>query len=110
MATETRKVLFQSVPSSATLTAAYTAGASTQAVVSTISVCNQSATATTFRLSVAVGGAADTPAQYIVFDAPLAGNETQAYTIGMTLAATDVVRVYSGNGQVSFVAFGVEIT
>ena len=41
------KVLGQSIPSATTATTLYTVPAATQAVVSTITVCNQAATAAT---------------------------------------------------------------
>lgn len=106
---ETRKVLGQSKPGAATLTAAYTVPAATQAVVSTIVVCNQGA-ATSYRLSVAIAGAADTAAQYIAYDVAIAANTTHTYTIGVTLGAADVVRVYNTLATVSFGIFGVELT
>ena len=107
---ETYKTLFQSNPSATTLTAAYTVPASTSAVVSTITVANRSATATTFRISVAVAGAVDDNKQYIAYDAEIGGNDTYTLTIGITLATTDVVRVYATLATLSFNGFGTEIT
>lgn len=107
---EARLVLGQSIPVAATLTAIYTVPASTDAIISTITACEQNGGATTIRISVAVAGAADATKQYIVFGAALQANETKAFTLGMTLTATDVVRVYSASGFVSFSAFGVQLT
>lgn len=106
----TLKVLGQSKPSAATLTAAYTVPALTTATVSTITVCNQSASATTFRISVAVAGAADTAAQYLYYDVTISGNDTFATTIGISLGAGDVIRVYNTLATLSFNIFGVENT
>ncbi len=103
-----QKVLGQSKPSATTLTAAYTVPALTQATVSTITVANQSATATSFRISIAVSGAADTPAQYLYYDVPISGNDTFATTIGLTLGAGDIVRVYNTLATLSFNIFGIE--
>lgn len=108
MTTVTQKVLGQSKPSATTLTGAYTVPAATQATVSTLVVTNQSSTATSFRVSVAVAGAADTPAQYLYYDVPIAGNDTFAATLGITLGASDVVRVYNTLATLSFNLFGVE--
>lgn len=107
---DTLKVLAQSLPSATTLTDVYTVPGATSATISSVVICNQSSTATTFRLSVAVAGAADATKQYIYYDVDLAGNDTFIATIGITLAATDVVRGYSGNGSISFQLFGVEVT
>lgn len=104
---EVIKVLGQVIPTGATLTPLYTVPASTSTVVSTITVCNQGI-ATTFRLSVAVAGAADTPKQYLCFDVSLAATESRSFTLGMTLGAADVVRVQAGTSTVSFNAFGAE--
>lgn len=107
---QTHKVLGQSKPAATTLTAAYTVPASTSAIVSTVTIANQSATATAFRLSVAVAGAADTPAQYIAYDTPINGNDVITLTLGISLAATDILRVYNTLATCSFNIFGVELT
>lgn len=104
------KVLGQSSPSATTLTTLYTVPASTSTVVSTITIANRSATATTFRLSVAVAGAADANAQYLAYDAPIAGNDIITLTLGVGLATTDVLRCYATLATLSFNAFGVELT
>lgn len=102
------KVLGQEALAATTLTPVYTVPSATSTIVSTIIVANRSATPTTFRLSVAVAGAADDNKQYIAYDAPLAGNEIWSWTIGVTLAATDVLRAYAAAATVSVSAFGEE--
>lgn len=104
------KVLGQSNPSAATLTDAYTVPASTQAIISTITVANRSSTATDFRISVAVAGAADSNEQYIAHTVPIGGNETISLTLGITVDTTDVIRVYATLATLSFNIFGVEKT
>jgi len=104
------KVLGQSNPLAATLTAAYTVPASTSTTVSSITVANRSATATSFRISVAVAGAADSDEQYIYYDVNIPGNDSFVATIGATLEATDVVRVYATLATLSFNIFGIEET
>lgn len=104
------KVLCQSKPSATTLTDCYTVPGATSAVVSTIVITNQSATPTSFRISVAAAGVADTAKQYIAYDVPIAGNETITMSVGLGLATTDVVRVYNTLATLSFNVFGVEIT
>ena len=80
---DTFKTLAQVKPLAATLTDAYTVPASRSSTISTITVCNQSATATAFRISVAVAALADTAKQYIAYDTPIAGNDTISFTIIM---------------------------
>ena len=107
---QTHKVLGQSSPSATTLTTLYTAPSSTQAIVSTLTVCNTTSTATTYRIAVRPSAASIATSQYVVYDAPLPANDTVTLTLGVTLAATDVVSVYAGAANVAFSAFGVEIT
>lgn len=107
---ETLKVLAQSNPAATTLTDAYTVAASTQAVVNMLTICNRSATATSYRVSVAPAGAADSSEQYVFYDVPIGGNVTHTYALGLSLAATAKVRVYATLATLSFNLFGVEIT
>jgi len=107
---DTLKTLAQANPLAATLTDVYTVPALTSAVLSTIMVANRSATATSFRISVAIGGAANSDEQYIAYDVAIDGNDIQEITVGVSLAATDVVRVYATLATLSFNLFGVQIT
>jgi hypothetical protein len=104
---DTYKVLGQSNPSATTLTTAYTVPGATVAIISSIVIANRS-TATSFRISVAVAGAADSNEQYIAYDVAIAANETQTLTLGITLGAADVIRVYATLATLSFNIFGVE--
>ena len=107
---QTHKVLGQSNPTATTLTTLYTAPASTQAVCSTITVCNTASSATTYRIAVRPAGASIATSQYLAYDAALPANDTATLTLGLTLAATDVVSVYAASASVAFAAYGVEIT
>jgi hypothetical protein len=108
--TDTLKVLGQNAPAATVLTDLYTVPGGTGVAVSSVTVCNRSATPTTFRLSVAPAGAADATSQYVYYDVPIAGNDTFVATLGITLAATDKVRCYATLATVSFSLFGVEVT
>jgi hypothetical protein len=105
----TYKVLGQSNPAATTSTALYTVPALTQTVVSTITVANQSATDATFRISISVNGATLSAKEYIAYDTSLRGNGVQAFTLGISLGAADVIRVYASSANLSFSAFGSEI-
>lgn len=102
------KVLGQSAPSATTNTDVYTVPAATQAVVSTISVCNRSAS-TNFRIAIRPGGATLANQHYVVYDNYVNQYDTVFITIGATLAATDVITVYAGAANLSFSVFGSEI-
>jgi hypothetical protein len=107
---QTHKVLGQSNPSATTLTTLYTAPASTQAVCSTVTICNTASSATTYRIAVRPAGASIANQHYVAYDASLPANDTATLTLGVTLAATDVISVYAASANVAFSAFGVEIT
>jgi hypothetical protein len=103
------KVLGQIAPSATTATAIYTVPSATEAVVSSIVVCNRS-TAATFRISVRPDGAALSNEHYIAYDADIAANDTVILTIGVTMDATDILEAYASSANLSFNAFGTEIT
>lgn len=105
----TYKVLGQSAPSATTATTLYTVPAATQTVISTITVCNRAATASTYRIAVRPTGTALANQHYIVYDATLNANATDTLTLGITLGATDVVTVYAGTANFTFNAYGSEI-
>ena len=107
---EIKKILAQVVSVATTLINVYTVGENTQAVVSTILICNRGNTTTTFRVSVAKAGALDSNSQYIYYNISISAADTFAATLGITLGENDVVRVYGGNSNLSINLFGVEIT
>jgi hypothetical protein len=106
---QAHKVLGQSNPAATTLTTLYTVPASTQAIASTLSVCNLGVT-TAFRVAVRPAGATLANQHYIVYDASVSANDSFYLTLGISLAATDVVSVYAGTANLAFSLFGVEVT
>jgi len=107
---EVLKVLGQSNPAATTLTALYTVPAATSVTASTIAICNRTSSNKRARVSVAVAGAADSLEQYLYYDVLVLKNDSIFATIGITLAATDVVRVYTDAVGLSFNLFGVQVT
>ena len=103
------KVLGQSTPAAATLTSLYTVAALTSAVSSTLTVCNYGVS-TTFRVAVRPAGATIAGQHYILCEVIINSNDTLFFTLGLTLATTDVVSVYAGTATVSFNLYGTEIT
>lgn len=106
----TYKTLGQSIPSAATLTDLYTVPGATSAVISSVVICNQSATPTTVRLEVSLAGAAVTTKDYLMFDVPIGGNQVLTLELGITMATTDKLRCYATLATVSFNVFGSEVT
>jgi hypothetical protein len=104
------KVLAQSAPSATTATDIYTVGAGKQTVVSTITVANRSASASSYRIAVRPAGATLANLHYLAYDIAIAANDTTVLTIGLTLEATDVVTVYALSANLSFGIYGSEIT
>lgn len=106
----TYKVLGQSNPAITTANTLYTVPANTSSIISTLAICNQSNTATTFRVALRPAGATLATQHYLNFDTALPANDTITATLGITMATTDVLTVYAGSANVSFSAFGSEIT
>jgi hypothetical protein len=106
----TYKVLGQSNPAATTATTLYTVPASTSTVVSTINICNQSASADSFRVAIRPAGATLDPKHYIAYNTAIPALDSISLTIGITLATTDVITVYAGTSTLSFNLFGSEIS
>lgn len=104
----TYKVLGQSAPAATTNTDLYTVPAANSAVCSTLSICNR-ATSTTYRVAVRPAGATLANSHYIIYDNYVNQYDSVFLTLGVTLAATDVVTVYAGSANLSFSLFGSEI-
>jgi hypothetical protein len=107
----TPKVLGQfSITAPSTLYDVYTVPALTRATISTIVVANRTGASVTFRVSIAVAGAADDVKQYLYYDIPIPANDTFAATIGATVGPADVVRCYGSSTGISVNLFGIEET
>jgi glucose-6-phosphate dehydrogenase assembly protein OpcA len=104
------KVLGQSNPAATTLTTLYTAPAATQAVVSSIVIANLAASTATFRIAIRVAGSAISNEEYIAYDITVGASDSTVLTLGLTLAATDVISVYASTTTLAFSAYGSEIS
>jgi hypothetical protein len=110
MATTTYKVLGQVATAATTETDLYTVPAATQAITSTLTVTNRSTSAAaTYRVSVSVAGAATTTKDYLIYDSSLQAGGFATFTLGLTLGATDKIRVYASNANLSFSVFGSQV-
>jgi hypothetical protein len=108
-----KKILGQSSPAATTVTTLYTVPSAKEAVISTISVANTTATAATFRLI--LQPSADVSAtiltkQYLAYDITVGASDSTVITIGLTMATGDAIKVYSSTATVAFQAFGDEAT
>jgi len=104
------KVLGQSAPSATTATTLYTVPSSTEAVISTLIVANRAATAATYRISIRPNGATLANQHYIAYDVTVGASDSTTLTLGITLDAADVLEVYASTANLTFNAFGSEIT
>jgi hypothetical protein len=104
------KVLGQVAPSATTLTTLYTVPSATDTVVSTIAICNRAGTSGTYRIAVRPAGATVANQHYIVFGATVAASDSVLLTLGITLDTTDVISVFASSADMSFSAFGSEIS
>lgn len=106
----TYKVLGQQAPAATTPVLLYTVPAATSSVVSSITVANRNSTVATFRVSISPGGVGTTAKDYLYYDVVIGGYDTFIATVGLTLEATDVIRVYASTANLTFQAFGSEIS
>lgn len=103
------KVLGQSNPAANTATTVYTVPSGNSAVISSITICNQGTGNATANINVCVANAAISATNRIVNTVNCVANDTIFLTLGVTLAATDTVRVTASTANVSFNIFGSEI-
>lgn len=105
------KVLGQSAPSSTANANLYTVPSATSAIVSTLVIANTTATAATARVFARIAGATAAASNAIIYDASVPANSTATFTLGMTLATTDIITVQTGTSNaLTFTAFGSEIS
>lgn len=98
-------ILGQLAPNAGVLSTIYT-GPSNRRATCRMVVCNRS-TVDLFRIAVSPGGAAIEAKHYLAFDMVIAANDSLASS-AFTVKNTDVVRVYSANGNLSFTLTGIE--
>jgi hypothetical protein len=107
----TYKILGQSNPSATTEAVLYTVPSATQSIVSSIAICNRAATSATFRIAVRPSAdATTTDKHYLVYGTTVGANDSIILTMGVTLAASDKILVYPSTGNISFSAYGSELS
>lgn len=102
-------MLGQSAPANTSNANLYTVPAATSTVVSTLTITNVTTSSATVRVFVRIAGATAAASNALVYDVPVAGNSLMTLTLGITLAATDVITVQTGTANaITFQAFGSE--
>lgn len=102
-------VLGQVAPGATTDTNLYTVPSLKEAIVSTLVVANRGSTDANYRISVRPAGAAQANQHFIAFDVMVPALDSTTLTLGITLAATDVITVRASNANLSFSLFGSQI-
>jgi len=103
------RVLGQINPTANASNTIYTVPNDVSTIISTVTVCNLSNTAGTFRLAVRPDGETLANKHYIAYDTTIPANDMVALTLGITLGNTDVLTCYASSNNISFSAFGSEI-
>ena len=104
------KILGQVADASANDVELYLVPASTSAIVSSITVCNRESAANTFRIATKTDNSSVANTDYIAYDTSIAANDTVTLTLGITLQTGAEISVGSSDANVTFQAFGTQIT
>jgi hypothetical protein len=108
------KILGQVTPAPNTYVDMYAVPTANSAVISTLNIANLSTSNVSFRIALKQGGiptanAWPTTKQFLSYEVPLPQSDSLGLTMGITLDATDVVTVFSFQGNVAFNLFGSEV-
>ena len=103
------KVLGQAALAATTNTDVYTVPSATEAVISSITVCNRTASPVTYRVAIRPNGDALANQHYLAYDVTVNGSDTTIMTIGVTVNAADVVTCYASSASLSIGVYGTEI-
>jgi hypothetical protein len=100
----------QGTSSVSTYATLYSTPAATEAVISTIAICNTASSSATYRIGLEEGDLTPGASKWIVYDATVAANDTVFLTVGMTLEPEKFIRISSSANTVTFSAFVSEIS
>lgn len=100
----------QGTASTGTYATLYNTPSATEAVISTIAICNTATSPATYRIGIMTSAGTPAAANWLVYDATVAANDTTFLTVGFTLDAGKFIRASSSANTVTFTAFYSEIT
>lgn len=86
----------------------YTVPIGSSSILSTVTICNTSTTASAYRLAAIPSGSTLANKHYIAYETNIGSNDTTALTLGITLGSEDKLNIY-GSGSLSFSVFGSQI-
>lgn len=104
------KVLGQVAPAATTATTLYTVPSATEAVVSSIIIANRDSNSATFDIAIRPNGATLANEHYIAKNITVGASDSTVLTIGVTLDAADVITVNASTANLSFSAYGSQIS
>jgi hypothetical protein len=81
-----------------------------EAIVSTIIVANRASAAKTFRIATKTDNSAVADTDYVAYDTSIAANDTITLTLGITLEDGAEISVGASDANVTFQAYGTEIS
>jgi hypothetical protein len=92
-------------------TGLYTVPASTETVVSEITICNIGSTQRTYRVAIVDGAIGDVANEdYKVYDADIGANESLLLNPGWSMEAAATILVRASHAEVVFSCSGIELT
>jgi hypothetical protein len=100
-------------PTSNTQTNVYVIPAATEAVISTVTICNQSSVNASYSLISMTSGEYSAPAPvktFLVRGATVPASDSIILTLGITMNAGSILAANTNNGSISIIAFGSELT
>lgn len=100
----------QGTASTGTYATLYTTPSATEAVISSIVITNQASSSVTVRIGMDTTAGTPGASEWLVYDAVVAGNDTIALTLGITMPASQFIRVSSSANTCNFSAFYSELT
>jgi hypothetical protein len=110
MATAYKYAQVQGTASTGTYATLYTTPSATQAVISSLVITNQASSDVTVRIGLDTTAGTPGNSEWLVYDAVIAGNDTVALTLGVTMDAGKFLRVSSSADTCNFSAFLSEIS
>lgn len=110
MPTAYKKKQIQGSASTGTFVTLYEVPASTEAVISSIVICNTAAATATYRIGFDDTAGTPNNSEWLVYDAVIAANDTVCLTLGICSEAGKFIRVASSANTVTFSLFVSEIS
>lgn len=110
MAATYKNARIQGTASTSTYSILYSVPAGKSAVISTISIANTAATDTNYRIAIVDTDVTPTATDWLVYDSVVSANDSTFLSIGITLTATQKLKISSSANTTTFMCFISEIS